>query len=322
MTALNEAVKFESKNGETVNNFVFQSLPEIYRLEDALEAGKVEFNWLTTQLINKIEVGDRVFIWQAKGKNEHSRGIHAIATVIEGPRKINESEFDEYWVRENDKAKGYFHTKLKIIEHAKRGRQLRQNLIKNTEVLQKKGVFDGIQGVNFNLTPEEADLLYRLWENHVHDPIYDSSLKISDALLGTESKHDENAREIIDNLASGLLQKSLTELKLMIAIPQQKRDKNIQKLKLAGIERDPVVAAYARVRASNKCEYLKCDSRLFENKLGYPYVEVHHIKHLANAGLDNIGNVACLCPSHHREVHYGQKRNEIAKQLGTLIGRN
>ncbi|OQZ02159.1 MAG: hypothetical protein B6D34_12290 [Candidatus Brocadia sp. UTAMX1] len=33
-----------------------------------------------------------------------------------------------------------------------------------------------------------------------------------------------------------------------------------------------------------------------------PYVEVHHVKRLADGGEYTLKNTACLCPIHHRSL--------------------
>jgi predicted HNH restriction endonuclease len=46
--------------------------------------------------------------------------------------------------------------------------------------------------------------------------------------------------------------------------------------------------------------------------------EVHHIRPLAEGGLDDPDNVACLCPAHHREVHLGKAAADIRTALVEL----
>lgn len=38
-----------------------------------------------------------------------------------------------------------------------------------------------------------------------------------------------------------------------------------------------------------------------------PYLEVHHIQHMANGGSDTVSNAVALCLNCHREIHYGKK---------------
>lgn len=82
-----------------------------------------------------------------------------------------------------------------------------------------------------------------------------------------------------------------------------------------GYERDPLVAAIAKVRASFRCEVPGCDHPTFLSEDGSIYGEVHHIKPLSEGGSDRIDNVACLCPAHHREAHFGARAKDIFEGL-------
>ncbi|VVO90525.1 HNH endonuclease [Pseudomonas fluorescens] len=44
---------------------------------------------------------------------------------------------------------------------------------------------------------------------------------------------------------------------------------------------------------------------------GQPYLEVHHVKHLANHGTDEISNAVALCPNCHRRCHYSNDSKEF-----------
>jgi|GEM_PF-7080303 len=302
-----------------MTNFVFLNLPENYRLVDALADGKAELWWRTTKLKQKIAVGDRVFLWQGKGGQEMDRGIHAIAEVVERPRRLEFDEFDEYWVNDGEKAVQDEHTRLRIVERAVRGRQLRQNVILQSAILRDKGVFTGSQGINFNLTEVEAEDLVRLWREHAEVVVIpEPGEQSTPAANDPEDKHDETAREMLERAASSLLGKSLAELQHLLSKPKKERDAKLAPIKVAGRPRDPVVVAYARIRADNKCEVDNCTIPLFEASNGVPFVEVHHIRPLGKGGADSIDNVACVCPSHHREAHHGRRADAIQTELTKL----
>ncbi len=80
-------------------------------------------------------------------------------------------------------------------------------------------------------------------------------------------------------------------------------------------KRDPLVAAYARVRGSFRCELPGCAHSVFEGRDGRPYSEVHHIEPLAEGGVDAPANVASVCPAHHREAHHGRQAGAIRAAL-------
>jgi hypothetical protein len=301
-----------------MKNFVFLNLPESFQLVEALADGKRDFWWRTTRLKNEIDVGDRVFMWQGKGKDEKFRGVHAIATVTEKPRKLAPSEFDGYWVGEQSKAFEDEHTHLQILEYAEMGKQLRQGLIHTVPQLAAKGVFDGAQGVNFNLSPEDAEELIHLWRLHVNPKVVAPTVRQP---MDIEGKFDENARDELERQVASLQDKSLEELERLIAKAPKDRDEKTSIIKVAGHPRDPAVAAYARVRAGNQCEVDGCGIPLFETKHGRRFVEVHHIVALGDGGKDRIENVACVCPSHHREAHHGKNSRLIQAGLKELRSR-
>ncbi|RWF34798.1 HNH endonuclease [Mesorhizobium sp.] len=302
-----------------MNNFVFLNLPENYRLVDALADGKNELWWRTTLLKQKIAMGDRVFLWQGKGGQEIYRGVHAIAEVIERPRLLQFEEFDNYWVDDGEKAVQDEHTRLRIVERAEHGGHLRQNVILQSTILRDRGVFSGARGINFNLTEKEAEELVRLWHEHagvVVDPTPDQQLV--PVANDPEDKNDETARDMLERAATSLLGKSPAELEALLAKPKKERDGKLLPIKVAGRARDPVVIAYARIRASNACEVDGCTIPLFVTSNGVPFVEVHHIHPLGKGGADSINNVACVCPSHHREAHHGKRADAIQAELTKL----
>jgi HNH endonuclease len=82
--------------------------------------------------------------------------------------------------------------------------------------------------------------------------------------------------------------------------------------------RDPLVVAIGKVRAGFKCEVPRCLHPTFADVSNMPYCEVHHIRPLAEGGSDDPENVACLCPTHHREVHHGKGAAAIQAALSDL----
>ena len=69
--------------------------------------------------------------------------------------------------------------------------------------------------------------------------------------------------------------------------------------------RNPDVVAEVLYRAEGICA--KCQNPApFNRKMdNTPYLEVHHIIHLADGGEDTIENTEALCPNCHRHRHFG-----------------
>lgn len=85
-------------------------------------------------------------------------------------------------------------------------------------------------------------------------------------------------------------------------------------------ERDPMVRDWVLQSANGFCECCKQKSP-FEVGDGVPYLEVHHVRHLANDGSDRISNTVALCPNCHRELHHGKLKEELIENLYASIQR-
>lgn len=68
--------------------------------------------------------------------------------------------------------------------------------------------------------------------------------------------------------------------------------------------RDVEVAAWVLEQAKGRCEACGCRAP-FNRASGDPYLEVHHVTHLAVGGPDVIENTVAVCPNCHREAHLG-----------------
>lgn len=83
--------------------------------------------------------------------------------------------------------------------------------------------------------------------------------------------------------------------------------------------RDPRVKAYVLHRAKGKCE--ACGNPApFTNALGIDFLEVHHMKPLAEGGSDRVQNAVALCPNCHRAMHHAADAKERVNRLYSLMG--
>lgn len=84
-----------------------------------------------------------------------------------------------------------------------------------------------------------------------------------------------------------------------------------------GYRRDDAVRDYVIRRAGGRCEY--CGTTGFELANGQHYVEAHHVIALSAQGPDTVENVIALCPTHHREAHYGGRADELEERFLVLL---
>lgn len=85
-------------------------------------------------------------------------------------------------------------------------------------------------------------------------------------------------------------------------------------------QRDASVKAWVIQQANGKCECCEKPAP-FNQADGLPYLEVHHVRQLADYGSDTTSNAVALCPNCHRELHYGENAQALAKRLYERINR-
>ncbi len=79
-------------------------------------------------------------------------------------------------------------------------------------------------------------------------------------------------------------------------------------------QRSVAVREYVLARAAGKCE-LTGKSAPFQTKSGQPYLEVHHVRRLSDDGPDDPRYVAAICPTVHREIHFGANGHALNDEL-------
>jgi predicted HNH restriction endonuclease len=70
-------------------------------------------------------------------------------------------------------------------------------------------------------------------------------------------------------------------------------------------KRNADVIAEVLIRANGFCEKCGKEAPFKRATDGTPYLEVHHIKRLADNGEDTVENALAVCPNCHRELHFG-----------------
>ncbi|MCG8708867.1 HNH endonuclease [Brenneria sp. 4F2] len=93
-----------------------------------------------------------------------------------------------------------------------------------------------------------------------------------------------------------------------------------QTTQTTSVVRDPEVKAYVLQEAKGVCECCH-NPAPFVQADGLPFLEVHHLKYLANGGSDTVENAAALCPNCHRAMHYAVNKNALLEKLYQTIPR-
>jgi len=80
--------------------------------------------------------------------------------------------------------------------------------------------------------------------------------------------------------------------------------------------RSQAVKDYVLSRAGGICESC-AQPAPFITKAGSPYLEPHHINRLSDGGLDHPKYIGAICPTCHKEIHYGSQgdtRNNLLRE--------
>jgi 5-methylcytosine-specific restriction protein A len=87
---------------------------------------------------------------------------------------------------------------------------------------------------------------------------------------------------------------------------------------VSAFQRDAEVKAWVLRRAQGTCEC--CGNPApFADTSGMPFLEVHHVRHLADGGPDVITNAAALCPNCHRALHYSHDSELLREKLYSRV---
>jgi 5-methylcytosine-specific restriction endonuclease McrA len=96
-------------------------------------------------------------------------------------------------------------------------------------------------------------------------------------------------------------------LRVLIKRAKQARRKPLSQQTTKTIyNRDATIVALTHRRSGYKCEMPDCNYMGFNKINGGKFIETHHITPLSVGGEDSIENVAALCPTCHRMLHYAQ----------------
>lgn len=88
----------------------------------------------------------------------------------------------------------------------------------------------------------------------------------------------------------------------------------------SSFKRDAQVVCYVRRIANGMCECCNLPAP-FKNHNDVPFLEVHHVKTLADGGTDRVTNAIAICPNCHREFHHGKQGSKLTSDIYLQVAR-
>lgn len=105
-----------------------------------------------------------------------------------------------------------------------------------------------------------------------------------------------------------------------LAMPQGNRSPTSTSSEITQYKRDAAVKAWVLQQANGRCESCGLPAP-FNGSDGQPFLEVHHVRQLADNGSDTVTNTVALCPNCHREAHYGENSRALVSGLYEHVSR-
>ena len=158
-----------------------------------------------------------------------------------------------------------------------------------------------------------------------------SSGMVSHWKVGRRAPSEESRRKLDDFLAEqvfaeqvfdlGKLEETVPKLpKLERPPPGTKQPTRRDHRTIDVLGRNPRVQAWTLQQAKGRCELCRKPAP-FKRPDGRPFLEVHHVKRLAEGGEDVPDNTVALCPNCHRMAHYGDVKKVQEKLKRIVSGR-
>lgn len=282
---------------DKLNYWTFFTNPKYWYIEDFLNSDKVkEEIYYSIRLCDKenITIGDKGLIrvgidqrtkLSLKGKDRLNPGIYAIVEVVSNAEYVKDSDLEFYEGDYNESEnKEKWRVKIKVIKNLINSPIIFKEV--ESEILNKdKYLVKGFQASTMPLLKEsfyEAINLIDIDKKFTYEDVMD---KYSYDFGGCKS---------------GI--KVLNEIYKNVDIEKKERLVKI-------IERGSIANKFKEYIGSKCqiCEALNINPYSFKKKDGTYYSEVHHIIPVNNIKESklSVDNLTCLCPNHHRQMHYG-----------------
>ena len=183
----------------------------------------------------------------------------------------------------------------------------------------KVGIWNalGIKNEPIKLKNERQSILNRSFNNAADIPILrnkEGELLLTTLGLPFNSTKRELELKIIDHI------KKAPSSNHDKALPKGNNKPDKTTVEVIQYSRDKEVIAWVLNNSDGICECC-LKSSPFNRSDGTFFLEVHHIRGLADSGSDTIENAVAICPNCHRNLHYGEDRKSLKELMYSRIPR-
>lgn len=276
--------------------WMFQGNMDRFNIDDYL-LGDSQIYWTVTvpQHQRDVKIGDRVFIWRARGRSKRLAGVVAIGSVcetckpksqVEHPERLHEEKWKDLALEVGEVKAGLVIDSVRLTPE---DGMLTMDQVKSDPVLAKMPILTVRTGSTFRLTDEQFGRLSHLWNglNEPNDEIYNFPGKTA---------------------SEGRILQRIHNLR----------------------ERDPQLTAEAKrrflaVHGGLYCQLCGFSFAKVYGSLGEGYIEAHHtrpVHRLAPGELTRIEDIIMVCSNCHRVLHLNDPEVCLVELKNLFQGRN
>lgn len=262
-----------------MNCWLFQGNPDKFDIDDYLrQTDEIYWSVSIKKHQNLLKIGDEVFIWKAKGKQQAISGIVAYGIVneqcaprdqVKNPLNLYDSLWKETWSEASEVKAG---VALKEIRLSPQDGMITSGILLNDPNLAEMRIFTVRVGSNFLLDERHSNLIKQYWHEFGHQGIEELENINYQGIEGQQKLRAHKVRE---------------------------RDPKLRKL---------AIKKFIDQYGQQYCEICGFSFEETYGDLGRNYIEVHHLKPLSTL-MDNeqtsIENLKLVCSNCHRMVHRG-----------------